>query len=467
MGSLTYHQRFVVDSSWRRPALGAVVFAGSPIKMFRLGLAGKNIATLIECGEALPTGHESLTDRLLDAGAIHPVVSSGDELPYQLPDITVVIPAFVQSAGDATQLSALVAHCTGVGRIIVVDDASPHALPTLETATVITLATNVGPGMARNTGLAQVTTPLVAFVDLDVTITINTLSVLLAYFADERLGIVAPRVACDNTGGMIGDYERVRSPLDLGSNQARIAPGTRVSYAPSALWLCRTEAIRVANGFDDSLRVGEDVDALWRIIAAGWRCRYQPEATASHPPRATLHDFISQRRAYGRSAAALGARHPGTMAPVRVSAYSASMWGLIACGFPFLGALVGAYTVVALVRKLRDVPNSTEESLRLAGLGNLHAARLLASAATRAWWPIAVILALVSRRARKVLFVVALVPAMYEWWSQRPALDPLRYIALRLIDDVSYGAGVWEGVIAHRSADALMPDVSAWPTKEQ
>ena len=213
------------------------------------------------------------------------------------------------------------------------------------------------------------------------------------------------------------------------------------------------------------MRIGEDVDALWRIIDAGWRCRYQPEIMVGHLPRTTMHDFIAQRRRYGRSAAELGARHPGDIAPVRVSIYSAGMWMLIARGSPFLGTLVGAYTVVALARKLRDVPNSLLESLRLAGLGNLHAARLIASAITRAWWPIAVILALLSRRARTVLLAAAVIPAMYEWWSKRPALDPLRYLAIRLIDDASYGAGVWEGAVARRSTDALKPDVSPWPGK--
>lgn len=464
MDPLTHHPRFIVDSSWRRPANGTVIFAGSPIKLFRLSDAGRSIAASLELGEPLPLEHEALTDRLLDAGAIHRLVSPNDKNPYQLSDVTVVIPAFVQSAKDATRLSTLVTHCAGVSRIIVVDDGSPHALPTLGDAIVVRLDSNSGPGTARNAGLTQVTTPLVAFVDLDVVITTDSLDGLLAYFSDQRLGIVAPRVVCEDNESTIGNYERVRSPLDLGSSQARVAPGTRVSYMPSALWLCRTEAIRSVQGFDESMRVGEDVDALWRIIAAGWRCRYQPEFTASHPPRETLHDFIRQRRMYGRSAATLAARHPGAVAPVRVSAYSACTWMLIVCGFPFFGGLVGAYTVVALARKLRDVPNSAFESLRLAGLGNLHAGRLLATAITRAWWPIVVLLALVSRRARTVLLVSALIPAMYEWWSRRPALDPLRYLALRLIDDASYGTGVWEGVIAQRSIDALRPNVSSWPS---
>ncbi len=475
MDSVIQQNRFSVDASWRRPDDGNVIFAGSPIKMFRLGVGGKTIAALIEAGQTLPSGHQSLTARLLDAGAIHPLVTAGEAGPFTLKDITVVIPAFVQSQRDAAMLGDLIQQCTGVGRIVVVDDASTHALTAPETVLVIPLATNSGPGAARNAGLEHVATPLVAFVDLDVTLSATTLLDLLPLFVDTKVGVAAPRIMCDNAdvkshpgtfAAYIAKYESSRSPLDLGDVAARIAPGTRVSYAPSALWLCRTEAIRAISGFDVKMRVGEDVDALWRVIAAGWRCRFEPNSIATHAPRPTLPDFIQQRRMYGRSAAALASRHKGAVAPVRVSGYSAGAWLLVACGLPFLGLLVGAYTVVALSRKLRMTPNAMQESLRLAGLGNLHAARILASAITRAWWPIAVALSIFSRRARRIVLIAALAPAMYEWWSQRPAIDPLRYLALRLVDDVSYGLGVWEGAVAARSAEALMPDLSSWPRRD-
>ena len=475
MDPVTQQHRFIVDASWRRPENGSVIFAGSPIKMFRLGAGGINIAALIEAGQTLPSGHQSLTTRLLDAGAIHPLVTVGETGPYTLKDITVVIPAFVQSQRDAAMLGHLIQQCAGVGRIVVVDDASAHALTTTKDVLVITQAKNSGPGAARNSGLGHVATSLVAFVDLDVALNATTLSDLLPLFLDAKLGVAAPRIRSDDSGvktnpGTIADYiakyEKARSPLDLGDIAARIAPGTRVSYAPTAVWLCRTEAIRGVGGFDVEMRVGEDVDALWSLIAAGWHCRFAPNAIATHAPRPTLQDFVQQRRMYGRSAAALASRHKGAVAPVRVSGFSAGAWLLVACGLPFLGLLVGAYTVVALSRKLRVVPNAMQESLRLAGLGNLHAARILASAITRSWWPIALTLAIFSRRARRVVLVAALAPAMYEWWSRRPAIDPLRYLALRLIDDVSYGLGVWEGAITARSAEALMPDLSSWPKRD-
>jgi hypothetical protein len=46
--------------------------------------------------------------------------------------------------------------------------------------------------------------------------------------------------------------------------------------------------------------------------------------------------------------------------------------------------------------------------------------------------------------------------------GSRPA-DPVRSVALRVIDDLAYGAGVWEGVIRHRDATALVPDFPEWP----
>ena len=48
--------------------------AGSPLRLFRLGPAGATVAERIERGDAVAPS--VLIDRLLDAGAIHPVAVS-------------------------------------------------------------------------------------------------------------------------------------------------------------------------------------------------------------------------------------------------------------------------------------------------------------------------------------------------------------------------------------------------------
>jgi hypothetical protein len=62
-----------------------------------------------------------------------------------------------------------------------------------------------------------------------------------------------------------------------------------------------------------------------------------------------------------------------------------------------------------------------------------------------------------------VLLAAAVIPALHDWTRNRPPLDPARYIALRVADDLAYGWGLWEGAHAARRADALLPDLSSWP----
>ena len=427
-----------------------MLIAGSPLRVFTLAAGGMRIVEAIERGETLSGGHEPLTDRLVDTGAIHPVV---DLVPVDPALMTVVVPT----------LSTGPDHRPGRCRTLVVDDASPEPVQ-VDGAEIIRLATNVGPGGARNAGLAAVSTPYVAFVDADVAIDETSLLALAAHFDDPRVALVAPRVrGPEHPSGVLARYEQVHSPLDLGAEPGRVAPTTRVSYVPGAVLVCRTEALRSVAGFADDLRYGEDVDLVWRLHDAGWRCRYEPHVVAHHHTRGSLRAWLAQRYRYGTSAAPLAARHPGALAPVRMSGWSAAAWVPALCGLPVIGALIAAATTVALTRRLRTVP--ARECLRLAGLGHLYAGRLLATTLTRAWWPVAALAALCSRRARRTLAVAALVTVASSWREDRPSLDPVRYAALRLADDLSYGAGVWAGALAARQPDALLPSFDAWPPR--
>ncbi len=198
----------------------------------------------------------------------------------------------------------------------------------------------------RNVGLQRVTTPLVAFVDSDVQCPDGWLAPLLAHFADPR-SPSSPRVVAAGTSGrtLLGDYERSNGPLDLGDEPARIDAGTRVSYVPAAAIVCRVDAVRSIGGFDPTLRFGEDVDLVWRLREAGWRCRYEPASEVGHEPRATLREWTRQRIGYGSSAAPLAARHPDALAPLRMSGWSAGVWALVRAAPAVAGARPGRVDV--------------------------------------------------------------------------------------------------------------------------
>lgn len=445
-------QRFTLDASYRRPGGGNVVIGGSPLRLFRLGAGGVQVAAALEAGAPLPARHESLTGRFVDAGVVHPVPELVEHDPALL---TVVIP----SGGGAAP------RCLSSGdwrcRAIVVDDGAMPPLAPVAGAEIVRLQSNTGPGAARNAGLTLVDTPFVAFVDTDVDVDEATLLRLLTHLDDPTVALAAPRITADDGSDVLSRFERRHSPLDMGGSPARIAATTRVSYVPAAVLVCRTDAVRGVGGFDPTLRYGEDVDLVWRLNESGHRCRYEPRCAARHHSRASLRAWLAQRFRYGTSAAPLAERHPGALAPLRMSPWSAATWLPVLAGLPLVGAVIGAGTAVALVRKLRDVPAA--ESLRLAGTGNLFAGRLVASTLTRAWWPVAMALALVSRRARRMLALAVAVPAVLDWCAQRPELDPLRYLTLRVLDDAAYGAGVWAGAMRAGRPDALLPAFEAWP----
>lgn len=435
--------RYVLDRSTRRPAASDVVIGGSPLRLFRLTPAGVRQYEHLAAGDDVTASR--LTERLLEAGAIHPRPGPST---FGAADVTVVVPAL---AADRSALDRLVAACAGVHEVIIVDDGSQPPLPVVAGARVLRLRSNVGPAVARNAGLAAATTPLVAFVDTDVELRCGWLQRLVGHFADDRVGLVAPRVASAGGDGRLARYEQRHSPLDLGPEPGRIAPGTRVGYVPAAALVVRAAALREITGFDRDLRTGEDVDAVWRLAEAGWRCRYEPAAVVHHRPRSSWHRLIDQRIAYGASAAPLARRHAGALAPVRMSGWTAGAWALLVAGRPFMALALAGGTAGALVPKLRGVPAAN--SVKLAATGHLLAGRQLAAAARRAWWPALVAGSLVSRRVRRVTALAAL-PALLDGGP------------LRLLDDAAYGIGVWKGVLAERELGPLLPDLRGWPRRE-
>ncbi len=472
--------RWRIDGSVRRLDGGRVLLGGSPLRLLRLSASGANAFDALTTGT---TGAASTTDagpaalvngsavsrlvrRLTDAGVLHPVAVAG-EGPFTTADVTVVIPV------HGTDIDALLTQIGPVAHVIVVDDGSsaPLLVAPPEGSAPVTLVRRGaagGPGLARDHGLARVTTPLVAFVDADVALPDDWLDLLLPHFGDDDVAAIAPRVLSTPGPGALARYETSRSPLDLGPVPGRVRAGTRVSYVPAACLVARTAALHEAGGFAPALRYGEDVDLVWRLDAAGWTVRYEPAVVILHEPRPTVAAWLHQRFSYGSSAAPLAARHPGALAPVRLSGWSAAAWGLAAAGAPAGGLGVAAMTTGLLARKLRGLDHPLREAGRLAGLGHLFAGRLLAATITRTWWPFALVAAVMSRRARRVMALAVLVPPLVEWLQlQPPRLDPVRYLGLRVADDVAYGAGVWAGCARQRTIAPLVPDLTSWPNERR
>ena len=431
-----------------------LMIGGSPLRAVRLTSAAQR---LVADGRVRVTGPASaaLAARLVDGNLADPVFAGPGADPTTL---TVVIP--VRDRPD--QLARTLAPLTGV-RCIVVDDASyaPDAVAKTAAehgADLLRLPVNRGPAGARNAGLRAVRTPYVAFVDSDVTVDADTLLRLTRHFADDRTALVGPLVrsrARAERPRWFERYDEEVSSLALGSRACSVRPGAAVGWLPSACLVGRTD--RLGTGFADDMRVGEDVDLVWRLVVAGHGVRYDPEEVAHHDTRATVRGWLGRKFLYGTGGADLAARHgrngapavmSGTMAVAAAAVLARRRWSAPVAA---AGLAIG---VRSLDRRLPDCSDRRILALRIGARGLGWAVRQEAALLLRHWWPAAAVAALPSstvRRAIGTALLVDLVAARID--HPEASYAPLS----RRLDDLAYGAGLWIGAVRSRSVTCLLP----------
>lgn len=394
-----------------------------------------------------------LADRLLDLDLADPDVTNVSGIGA----VTVVVPVRDNPLGVARLLARLSPHL----RCIVVDDAShdPLALRRIvqdHDAMLVRLDANVGPGAARDVGLRRVTTPLVAFVDSDVEVGPDAIAQLAAHFVDLNLAAVAPRIRSNGGLRWFERYDDACGALDMGARSATVRQWSPVAYVPSACLVARVDALH--DGFDPSLRSGEDVDLVWRLIAAGYRVRYAAEIDAAHDNRRTVSSWLARAAFYGTSAAPLARRHgnavaPAVMTPVAATAVAGILlqrrWSVA------VTALCSAWMFGDVGRRLPEL--STRQRLDVVRSTGRGLMRQASGLTLRHWWPVTAGVLARSSRVRRAVVVMAVGDALVTRRSSGSDLDPFRFALARRLNDLAYGAGVWWGAIRACSVRCLLP----------
>ncbi len=458
---------------------GRILIGGAPFTITRLSGAGASLVTGWFAGHPVSHNpkHQVLARRLIRSGMAQPrYPDDADDDHDDLAQLTVIIPVKDDQSGLEATLRSLV-DPDGQHRfaaIVVIDDGSQPPLRVssfddcADHSPVISLRNEraAGPGQARQRGLDLARSELVAFVDAGVVATAADLAQLASTFRDPATVAVAPRVASTADDHLVARFDQTRSPLDLGPGRSLVGPGRHVTYAPSACLLVKRSALERVGGFDPALRYGEDVDLVWRLGAIGevW---YQPSVTVHHPSRPDLVAMARQRRSYGSAAGPLAARHGDVVAPVRISPWSALVFALTASGRPLTALTAASGTALALRPKIAPLPDLTIEAFMLTGRGHWYGGLSILTATVRAWSPLLLVGGVLFPSQRRRLASVALAAfARRLLDGPRSPADAIRDVTLGAVDDLSYCAGVWEGVIKNPSADAakaLLPAMMSWP----
>ncbi|HWF82727.1 MAG TPA: mycofactocin biosynthesis glycosyltransferase MftF [Streptosporangiaceae bacterium] len=468
--------------SWTRQLTEELWFGGSPVRIVRLTPAGQAAWRELQPGRVTSRATGVLARYLTDTGLAHPVPPTARVTPA----VTAIVPV-----RDRTDL---LARClTAIGRdlqVVVIDDASRDPATVAQIAArlgakLIRREVNGGPAAARNTGLAALasegaTCDLVAFVDSDCEPSPDWIARLAGHFADPLVAVVAPRITGRAASTAAGRYTEANGALDLGGRPARVMPKSAVSYVPTAAVLARREALlnvaRDSRVFDETLRVGEDVDLVWRLHEAGWRIRYDPSVHVAHHEPATWAELLARRYRYGTSTAPLARRHPGDIVHLALQPWPALTVAALLARRPVLAAAAFGGALVSTGYRLHraDVPRAgltraTAAATRQTWLGlgryatQFAAPLLVAGIAmpsrgdsrghrqglTRSW----------GRRAAAASLLLG--PSLTAWARSPRSLDPVRFTLGRIADDIAYGLGVWSGCVAERTFEPLRP-VIAW-----
>lgn len=449
----------VWDDRVRLSAAASVVLGGAPWRVLRIAPAGRDfVRRLAAAGPAglvaSPGIEQRLADLLLTRGIVHPVVAAAPPTP-----VDVIVPVYGSPDLLDECLTALRA-ASPEAHVIVVDDGSPDGavgdVALSHGATLLRHPVNRGPAAARNTGLRHAGTPLVAFVDADCAVTPGWLGPLITHFDDPRVCAVAPRVRGRSGPGVLARYQSAHNALDMGPRPQLVVHGAPLGYVPSAALVVRRAQ---CPAFDEDLRVGEDVDLIWRLTDGGALVRYEPAVSVDHATRPTVPGWAARIADYGTSAVPLESRHPGRLAPARFSPWTLATAALLMTGKPAAAVVPVAAAGARVIRTLRA--SSVDAAVAPAVMATT--ARADASAAghllRREWWPLGwltLVLAWRSRTARAA-GAAMLVPLVLEWFRQRPEVDLPRYVALRLTDDAAYGSGVIAAAVRSRRVGVLLP----------
>jgi GT2 family glycosyltransferase len=192
--------------------------------------------------------------------------------------VDVVIPVYGErpEALNAT-VSACLRQAYPISKLFVVDDGSPTPVSLPEWAQssgqvcLLRLAHNGGISAARNAGLANSNSPLVAFINAEVLPDADWLETCLDYLGNRAtVGAVYTRLVPLQPNRLLSRWrmrclEAAKFGQECGASQ----------FAPGHAVLFRREALQAVGGYDARYRLHhEDSDICLRMKTAGWETHY-------------------------------------------------------------------------------------------------------------------------------------------------------------------------------------------------
>lgn len=251
-----------------------------------------------------------------------------------LPSISIVVPVYNRAAGLGATVPAVLGQ--DAAEVIYVDDGSSdgsrevlhHLVRNHSHARVLTHHSNRGRAAARNTGLAEASSEVILFLDVDVRPEEGTAR---AHAERHRQRGVVGVLSHDEPEGLDPDnpYHRY-----LSTRAAAFSPDPdrplHLKHFIIGYTSVRADVLREVGGFEESLSYGEDLELAYRISERyPDSFRFEPAARVHQRDVGTLPEREAELRAFGRHLPELFARHPGLAAAAGLSFVASSYWRFV------------------------------------------------------------------------------------------------------------------------------------------
>ena len=255
----------------------------------------------------------------------------GQELPPSdaaLPFVSILAPAFNESACVKDAMSALVRLDYPTYEVIFVDDGStddthrlalPFAGPHYSEYGVchvrVFTKPNGGKWSAHNYGLKHASGTLILCIDADSRIEAGALKLMVRHMRDKRVGAVSGQIRVRNRKSLLGLFQALEYVLANGALRLSQGATGTVMVVPGPIGLFRRDAldrVEATNEHDrgneeqtipgpfSPLTFAEDFHLSLSMLALGYSVEYEPHAIAHTKAPSTLAGLISQRYRWNR-----------------------------------------------------------------------------------------------------------------------------------------------------------------------
>ncbi len=283
-----------------------------------------------------------------------------------LPPVSIIVPAYNEGKLLRSTVASLLEMDYPRYEILLVDDGSTDdtrgvgqgVIGTYRDGAVdvrLVQKPNGGKATALNAGIQVSRYDFVLNVDGDSLLSPDTLRKTIRHFVDPRLGAIAGNVKVLNRNNIWTTLQALEYVEGL--NMARSAQSIvkLVNIIPGPLGMFRKQAI-VDAGWYSSDTFAEDADITLKIIRAGWRVEYEPDARSYTEAPDTIVDLLKQRYRWTRGIIQAVRKHRDLFFNPTINfGGTIVMWSMAfeALIWPIMNIFANAYFIfIALVFKM-------------------------------------------------------------------------------------------------------------------